>query len=174
MTMSPPAPPEPTLAGRVASSVGVFGIFSLVGPAIGGLFAFALACAAVLLLGNDPEAEGAVGALPKAASEMGMLFIAAAYAFGGVQAVLTGAWLGFATWRRGTFSRWLTVLAAVVASLVWIAVIYSPIDPLGAGDTIASTKVRSAVQIALALTPVGVTCALVCRWLCHKLGLVSR
>lgn len=162
---------EPEPGKRLASSAGVFAIFALAGPAIGGVFAFALACAAALVFGNDPESEG-VTALPKAASELGMLFIAAAYAFGGVQAVLTGAWLGLATWRHGTFSRWMTALAAVVASLVWIAIIYSPIDPLGAGDAVASTKVRSAVQIALALTPVGVLCALVCRTLSRKLGLI--
>ena len=57
--------------------------------------------------------------------------LAAGYAFGGVQSVLTGAYLGFKTIRTGGFTRQMAMLAAVIASLIYIALIYLPTGLLG-------------------------------------------
>lgn len=166
-----------SLVARLARAAGVFGVFAIAGPALGGLLVFCCVFP-VLLFGidltsappPDPETTGGtmlslIGALP--------VFIMMAYAFGGVQAILTGLYAGYAEIRNGFLSGKAAIAASVVATLIWIAIIYSPLDPLDAADASAERKMMQGAQIAMALIPIGLVCALFCRWLSRKLGLLS-
>lgn len=166
---------QATALKRALHSLGVFAVFSLLGPAIGGLLVFCLVYPAVVLFGSDTGDGAAQTAASSFLSLLGpvAIFVAAAYAFGGVQAVLTGVWGAVAAWRRRTFSRREIIVAAIIATLIWIAIVYSPLDPLDAADASGPAKIRNAVRIAISLTPVGVICALVCRWISRRLGLIN-
>lgn len=161
---------SPSPLTRSLRSAGVFLVFTVVGPAVGGLLAFCL-IAPIVLLGLNPGGVETSEVAPGLATTFEILpvFVAAGYAFGGPQALLTGLWAAIATWRNAGFSGLATVVAASMATLAWIVLLYSPIDPLDAHDT--PNKINGAVQIALLITPIGIVCALLCRWASRALGL---
>lgn len=172
------APGPRSLAARVARAAGVLGVFAILGPALGGVLVFCCVYPVILLFGLDMANMPSDQAATSEHSALNMigplfLFVAMAYAFGGVQAALTGLYAAFAEWRDGLLSNRETVVAAIVATLIWIAIIYSPLNPLDANDASGSTKLRQATQIAVALIPIGIVCALFCRWLSRKFGLLS-
>jgi hypothetical protein len=125
------APGPRSLAARVARAAGVLGVFAILGPALGGVLVFCCVYPVILLFGLDMANMPSDQAATSEHSALNMigplfLFVAMAYAFGGVQAALTGG-----------------------------------------------TKLRQATQIAVALIPIGIVCALFCRWLSRKFGLLS-
>lgn len=147
---------------KLARGLGVLVVYAVLGPAMGGLAFFSVLASIWLLSTGGQSSPDIWSLLPFA--------LAAGFAFGSVQAIITGAYLGFQTIRRGGFSWLATVLAAVAASLLYAAVLYSPISPIG--DDM--DKRMGAAAITLWLTPIAVACAVLCRLVCTKLKLVDR
>lgn len=171
--MSVTEAPSTSPTTRCLRSVGVLLVFALVGPALGGVLVFCALFPVAMLFGFNPATVPTDEGTPGLAGVFGMLtlFVAMGYAFGGAQAVLTGLWASISTWRKGAISSWGTVLAAVLATLAWIAILYSPLNPLDAVEAGSDRKLSNALQIALAITPIGIICALFCRWLARRVGL---
>lgn len=168
-----PEPEPPSILRRALRSVGVLAVFGIVGPAVGGVLAFSL-IVPVMLLGLNPataETNEGTGGL---AAALGMLpfFVAFAYMLGGPQALLAGIWAAFATWRSGSFSGRAAVIAAVVATILWAAMLYLLSEPFGLRET--PEKLRNMMQTAIALSPIGIASALFCRWACGALGLTRQ
>lgn len=160
---------------RLLKAFGVLLAFAAIGPALGGLFVFCCVYPVMLLTGLDPAAttpDAGPKSEPLAIFEVMGFFVALAYAFGGPQAVLTGLWAAITTARDKALSGRATVIAAIIATLLWIALLYSPLQLLGPADAGSVDKIASAVRISLALIPVAIVCALACRWLAGKLGLL--
>lgn len=165
-----------TALKRVARSLGVLAMFGVVGPAAGGLLVFCCVYPLLLLLGFDmaettPSTPSATQ--PVALLSSVSLFLAAGYAFGGVQALLAGAFSAVVLWRKGSLSNWAVIAGTVLATAAWLAVLYSPLNPIASGDAGDADKISAATRIAVALLPVGLVSAVLCRWLCAKAGLIG-
>jgi hypothetical protein len=160
---------------RLLRSAGVLAVFALVGPAAGGALAYCAVVPIAMLFGINLSTASADDGSTGLSSLLGLLpvFVMMAYAFGGPQAVLTGLWASIATWLRGGISRRATVVAATLATLAWVAVAYSPVDPLNIADPTSPNMLSGAIQMMLAITPIGIACALICRTLCGVLRLTG-
>jgi hypothetical protein len=170
--------PTGSSLARGFRALGVLAAVAVTGPPIGGLLVFSCVYPALRLLGWDPAAittapgQSADVSLKALAESLG-LFMAMGYGFGGMQAVLTALWAAWSAWRLGTVSRRGMTLAALGASAIWIAILYSPLSPIIEGNASDDGKATGAAAIAIAVTPIAVVCALFTRWLCVKLRLIS-
>ena len=153
---------------RFARGAGVLGVYAVLGPVLGGLILFSIAAALLTLFGMGPK-QDSQNSFVLNLYELFTFALAAGYAFGGIQSVLTGAYLGFKTIRTGGFTRQMAMLAAVIASLVYIALIYLPTGLLGDNPS----TISSGTWITLYLLPIAIACALLCRSVCRRVGLIS-
>lgn len=161
---------------RLVRSAGVWAVFAAAGPAIGGLLVFCCLYPVMMVFGLDTAALSDGSAQPGTFNPSTFLgaalfVIALGYAFGGPQAVLTGAWAAYVTYKYGVLTTRGIVFAAFVATILWIALIYSPLNPIGDGNAGDAGKADSAARIALTLIPIGIVSALFVRRLCGLLGL---
>lgn len=107
--------PEPHFPGRGAA---VAVVTLLLGPPIGSLVVTGFLFSGVFL---TPVPDGGLGSQPdvvEAGVTFALLSALYSYIFGGVQALASGIWLGYRTWRVGTFTRREALIAALVVSVV--------------------------------------------------------
>lgn len=90
------------------------------------------------------------------------------YLFGGAQALASGLWLGFRTWRNGNVSALEALLTALAVSVLAVAVLtlWQLMD--------GSTDFRSNAGIGLVFGALSIFAALGVRWVLIKLGVLPR
>lgn len=152
--------------------VAVVLVFFLLGPPIGGIALMSPVFASALM---DTGVSGAdiVGDIFTWLEELGalLLFVGVfSFAFGGLAALLCGLWIAWRS-RAGQVVTYVEgMLAGAAAGLL--------------GDIVLSVAMRSAggsasqaevyVTMIMFLVPSSVVAALVCLWLCRRLGLVAQ
>lgn len=169
-------PPGERALNPILRGAAVLIAHAAAGPAIGGALLFGCAYSVLMLLGVYPSTETDGTGTPAAfnVARLATSAVAMGYAFGGPQAVMTGMWAAHAAFRKGTYSRRGAMIAAVVATALWIALLYSPASPLAEGNAGDENKIANGAKIALFLTPLSMVSALVVRWLCVRLGILAE
>lgn len=168
MTAGTISPTNSTQSKRhLRRGLAAFAVAALLGPIVGSLPFLLIFMVALAVDAGEPASL--IGFIQ---TTLGIALVTTLYGFilGGVQALLSGLWIGVRTWRNGWVSYKETALTALAVSLAAAVVLAYALEssaPPQSPPIHDDTLGLSALLAVLSLVS-----ALVCRWLMARMGII--